>query len=239
MALNNNASIVATACCDKCEVKLWDVKQGVSTSFVDIRVFMHTGTLLQGMTFQDPRAALFFHHDSNKLIVACKDNIFIVIMSTQSTQPFSSTPQDSFYYPHALTLSNEDSVLVAGCSTTGSVCGYDTASLERLWICNTDSAVCAVCMLGAHVLVTLHRNPASLLDRDTGAYIASLQKAEGSIFGLGVIEGLRFNSFLSLLITSDLHISVYLAMLQHLLYKKAKSLHLPLEMWDWIAKYRV
>jgi hypothetical protein len=32
---------------------------------------------------------------------------------------------------------------------------------------------------------------------------------------------------------------VYLAMLQQLLFKQGKALHLPLEMWDWIAKYRV
>jgi hypothetical protein len=32
---------------------------------------------------------------------------------------------------------------------------------------------------------------------------------------------------------------MYLAMLQHLLNKLASPLHLPLEMWDWIAKYRV
>jgi hypothetical protein len=32
---------------------------------------------------------------------------------------------------------------------------------------------------------------------------------------------------------------MYLAMLQHALYKQAKALSLPLEMWDWIAKYRV
>ena len=38
---------------------------------------------------------------------------------------------------------------------------------------------------------------------------------------------------------SDLHTSVYLAMMQHLLSKRAEPLHLPLEMWDWIAKYRV
>jgi hypothetical protein len=32
---------------------------------------------------------------------------------------------------------------------------------------------------------------------------------------------------------------VYLGMLQHLLTQQAKSMHLPLEMWDWIAKYQV
>jgi hypothetical protein len=55
---------------------------------------------------------------------------------------------------------------------------------------------------------------------------------------VGVIEGPFFVlSFLSH--PSDLHTSVYLAMLQHLLYKHAQHLRLPLEMWDWIAKYRV
>ncbi len=38
---------------------------------------------------------------------------------------------------------------------------------------------------------------------------------------------------------SDHHASVFLTMLQHLLYKQSESLHLPLEMWDWIVKYRV
>jgi hypothetical protein len=32
---------------------------------------------------------------------------------------------------------------------------------------------------------------------------------------------------------------VYLAVLQHLLYKQFEPLRMPLEMWDWIAKYRV
>ncbi len=154
---------------------------------------IYTGTLLQDMSFKVPCTALFLHHTPNTLIVACRDGIFVVDFITQSTLPFSSTPQGVFYCPQALALSNDDTVLVAGNTHYPySVRGYDTASRTRLWILNTDSAVCAVCLLGAHVLVTLHRKPALLLDRDTGAYIYSLHKAEGSIFGLGVIEGLRF-----------------------------------------------
>jgi hypothetical protein len=45
--------------------------------------------------------------------------------------------------------------------------------------------------------------------------------------------------FLDFFDLTDLHTSVYLAMLQHFLYKQAKPLRLPLEMWDWIANYRV
>ncbi len=93
-------------------------------------------------------------------------------------------------------------------------------------------------MLGAHVLVTVASNPTLVLNYHTGGDISTVQKADGSMYGLGVFESLCF--FLSCLLKiSDLHTSVYLAMLQHLLYKQSKSLHLPLEMWYWIAKYRV
>jgi hypothetical protein len=68
---------------------------------------------------------------------------------------------------------------------------------------------------------------------------ASQLQFDGYIFGLGVDEGLIIISSSLSLIHSDLNTSIYLAMLQHLLYKPAKVLHLPLEMWDWIAKYRV
>ncbi len=121
------------------------------------------------------------------------DGIFIFDVSALSTQPFSSTPQSVYYCPHALALSEDDAVLVAGnCWNRNGVCGYDTASLTRLWIYNTVDNVGAVCMLGADVLVTVYGSPTLVLDRKTGELIASLQKAEGYIFGLGVIEGSCF-----------------------------------------------
>ncbi len=152
---------------------------------------MHEGTLLQDMPFMGPRAALFFNHNPIKLIVACIDDIFIVDVSTQSAKPFSSTPQGALYYPHALALSDDDAVLVAGSSNSPfSVCGYDTASRTRLWIYNTASHVGVICMLGTHVLLTVYGNPTLVLDSNSGAHIAALQKADGYILGLGVIEGL-------------------------------------------------
>jgi hypothetical protein len=188
------------------------------------------------MLFKSPYAALFFHHSPDKLIVACKEDIFMIDVRTQFTQSFSSTTQGA-YFPHAIAISDDDAVLVAGCyNTPYSVCGYDAASRTRLWILNTVSGIGAVCMLGAHVLVTVSFCPTLVLDRNTGAQIAALPEADGWIQGLGVIEGLCFVHS-CLLILSDFRTSVYLAMLQHLLSKQVKPLRLPLEMWDWIAKY--
>ncbi len=184
--------MLASVCYSEKKVKLWDVKCGVSISVVSSYVVMHSGTLLQDMPFMFPGSAIFLNHSSTKLIVACYSDIFIVNVSTQSTQPFIDTQQDERYFPHALALSDDDAVLVAGCAITKSVCGYDTVSLAKLWIHDTASFVCAVCMLGAHVLVTVHGNPTLVLDCNTGALVESLQKADGSIIGLGVIEGLCF-----------------------------------------------
>jgi hypothetical protein len=78
-----------------------------------------------------------------------------------------------------------------------SVCGYDTTSLARLWIYEAASSVGAVCMLGAHVLVTVAYKPTLVLDCMTGAHVRALLKANGYIYGLGVVEGLF--SFISLL----------------------------------------
>jgi hypothetical protein len=200
---------------------------------------MHIGTPLRDMPFKSPQAAIFFNHDARTLIVASCDTIFIVDLSTRSKQQFRRTPKGSYYRSHAVALSEDDAVLVTGCyNRPYSVCGFDTASCQRMWIHNTDDDVSAVCMLRAYVLVTVACSPTLVLDRNTGAQIATLQKADGWLFGLGVIEGLCFNSFV-LLMSSDLNTSVYLAFLQHLLHKQAEPLRLPLEMWHWIAKNRV
>ncbi len=157
---------------------------------------MHTGTLLHDIPFRSPYTTLFFNNSPGKIIVACEDDIFLVDVSTQSTQPFSSTPQWAVYRPHALALSEDDALLVAGnAHSPYSVCSYDTASRTRLWIHKTASFVCAVCMLSAHVLVTVAYSPTLLLDLKTGAQIAALQKADECIYGLGVIEGLSFILF--------------------------------------------
>jgi hypothetical protein len=145
------------------------------------------------MSFKGPWVALFFNNDPNKLIVACSNVISVVELSTQSTQSFSNTPQEAWYRPHALALSNDDSLLVVGnWSYPFSVCWYDTASRSRLWICDTAYSVVAVCMFGAHVLVSVSKNPTLVLDLNTGDIIATLPKADGDVFGLGVIEGLCF-----------------------------------------------
>ncbi len=160
---------------------------------ISIHVLRHSGTLLQDIAFKKPQLTLFFHSSPTKLIVACEDDIFIVDMNTQSRQPFSGTPKGSYYFPHALALSDDDAVLVAGNSYTPyNVCGYDTSSRTRLWIHDTASQVGAVGMHGAQVLVTVAYSPTLLLDLMTGAQIAALQKADGSIDGLGVIEGSCF-----------------------------------------------
>jgi hypothetical protein len=157
----------------------------------DTHELIHKGTLLRSTAFSSPCTALFFNSSPAKLIVACYNDMFIVDMSTQSTQPFISTPQGAHYCPHALALSDDDAVLVAGSSKIPfSVCGYDTASRTRLWISNTANSVGAVCMLGARVLVTVHFNPTLVLDRNKGKEIAALQKADGCIYGLGVTEGM-------------------------------------------------
>jgi hypothetical protein len=158
-----------------------------------MRVLTHSGALLYEMTFIRPQVALFFNHSPDKLIVACKHGIFIVKVSTQSTQPFSAAQWATYYQPSALALSDDDAVLMAGSwNKPYSVCGYDTSSLTRLWIQNTANSVGAVCMLGSLVLVSVYRNPTLVLNHKTGAHIASLQKVDGGIFGLGVIEGLLF-----------------------------------------------
>ncbi len=123
--------------------------------------------------------------------MACSDSIFLVDVCTKTTQPFSGTPEDVEYYPHALALSDDDALLVVGCDAN-SACGYDTASRTRLWIHKTASEVGAVCILGACVLVTVYVNPLLVLDRNTGERIASLRKADGFIFGMGAIDGFCF-----------------------------------------------
>ncbi len=145
------------------------------------------------MDFVFPYFSLFFNHNPNKLIVACGDNIFIADVSTRSTQSFHSSPQGAYFYPHAIALSDDDSVLVVGNSNRPfNACRYDTASLTRLWGHNTASHVGAVYILGAYVLVTVYRNPTLVLDLSTGEQIGELPKAEGFICGVGVIEGLCF-----------------------------------------------
>jgi hypothetical protein len=117
----------------------------------------------------------------------------MVDVNTQSTQPFSSAPQGAYYCSHAITISDDDAVLVAGMyHSPYSVCGYDTASRTRLWIYNTVDNVGAVGMLGDYVIVTVCENPILVLGRIGGALIVALQKAEGLILGVGVIEGLCF-----------------------------------------------
>ncbi len=157
---------------------------------------MHTGSQLRDMPFKRPYTALFFNHNPNKLIVACKDGIFIVDVITQSIQPFSSIPRGASYHSQALSLSHDDAVLVAGCcSSPYSVCGYNTVSRTRLWIHNTVFDVGAVCMHSTQVLVSVCSKPTLVLDLTTGTTILELPKAEGSIFGLGVVKGVFFNSF--------------------------------------------
>jgi WD40 repeat protein len=193
VALNNKASILATVCYDEGEVKLWDVKHGASTSVVDIHMLTHTGTLIQGMPFVFPESAIFLSRSSTKLIVACENSISAFDLSTRSTKPFGNIPQGAWYRPNALALTHDDALLVAGNYWAPySVCVYDTSSLTRLWILETALSVGAVCILGAHVLVTVDSKPSFILECKTGARIAALQKAEGSIIGLGVIEGLCF-----------------------------------------------
>jgi hypothetical protein len=152
---------------------------------------MRTGALLQDMAFPYPYVVIFFNQSPSKHIVACRDDIFIVEVSTQSMQRFSGTPLGAFYWPHSLALSSDDFVLVAGIRwRSRGVCGYSTVSLERLWIHTTASGAGAVCLHGNHVLVTMCGSPTLVLDRNTGAQVAVLRKPAGWIFGLGVIEGL-------------------------------------------------
>ncbi len=201
---------------------------------------MLTGTLLRDMPFQSPQAALFFNRSPNKLVVACSDKIFLVDVSTQFLRSFRNIPRGAYYRSHALALSDDDALLVTGDSNRPySACGYDTASCRRLWIHKTADDVGSVCMLSAHVVVTMYEEPTLVLDSKNGAEIATLQKDYGWFFGLGVVEGSSVFMYSWPHILPDLHTSMYLAMLQHLLYKQAKPLHLPLEMWDWITKYRV
>ncbi len=133
-----------------------------------VHVFKHTGTLLQDMPFTGPRASHFFNQSPTKLIVACRDDIFLVDLSTQSTQLFIGRPLGVSYL-RALALSEDDAVLVAGSFLTDSVCGYDMALRTLLWIHNTVDEVHTVCMLGTYVLATVYKYPAVLLDYCTGA----------------------------------------------------------------------
>ncbi len=199
---------------------------------------MHTGTLLHDMAFSLPYVAIFFNHNPNTMIVACEDGVYLVDVITQTTLPFRDTPQGAIYQPHSVSLSDNDGVVVVGNYWSPySVCGYNTASRTRMWNFKTADSVGAVCTHHAQVLVSVCGNPTLVLDLNNGTKIAEMNKAEGYIFGLGVIEGVCFIFFGSHILTG--HTSVYLAFLQHLLYKQAKPLRLPLEMWDWIAKYHL
>jgi len=174
----------------------------LDASYIEIQSSTHSGTLLQDVSFPSPTAVLFFNRSPTKLIVACSDEIFTYDTRTQTIEPFSSTPQWAFYNSHALALSADDAVLVAGnYNSRYNVCGYDTASHKRLWTYNAADEVGAVCMLGAHVLASVNFSPTLVLDRDTGNHKASLKTRW--IYGLGVIEGLCFiHSFLSFSQTS-------------------------------------
>jgi hypothetical protein len=46
--------------------------------------------------------------------------------------------------------------------------------------------------------VTVYRNPTLVIDLNTGAHVTELQKADGDIYGLGVIEGHYVLFFLNL-----------------------------------------
>jgi hypothetical protein len=145
------------------------------------------------MPFKAPNTVLFFRLSPTKLIVACRDDIFVLDGGKPSMQSFSNASHGAFYRPHALALSDDDAVLVAGnACIPNTVCGYDTASLTRLWKHTTVDGVGAVYMLDAHALVTVFCNPTLVLDLKTGEQIATLQKADGFIYGLGAIESLCF-----------------------------------------------
>jgi WD40 repeat protein len=202
LALNNIVSILATICYSEGKVKLWDVNTGLCLSVyihkyihTYLHVLMHTGTLLHDMPFKNPTAACFFNHNPNTLIVACQDGVYHVDVITQTTLPFSNTPQGEWYCPHAVSVDDKDDVVVVGnWKSPKNVCGYDTASRSRKWIQNTASYVGAVCTHHAQVLVSVYGNPTLVLDLNTGTQIAEMHKAEGHIYGLGVIEGVFFIS---------------------------------------------
>ncbi len=90
--------------------------------------------------------------------------------------PFSHSIALRGVHVTALALSDDDAVLVAGNGGLPFiVSGYGTTSRTRLWIRDTQCTVGAVCMLGAHVLVTLctvsvQSSPMLVLDLNTGAH---------------------------------------------------------------------
>ncbi len=161
---------------------------------------MHTGTLLHDMAFSLPYVARFFNLNPNTMIVACRDGVYLVDVITQTTLPFSDTPQGVGYYPHSVSHSDNDDVVVVGNyrNYPHSVCGYDTASRTRMWIINTASYVGAVCTHHAQVLVSVCGSPTLVLDLNNGTKIAEMNKAEGYILGLGVIECVCSIFFLTL-----------------------------------------
>jgi hypothetical protein len=166
---------------------------------IGVYILIFTGALLQDIEFTRPSAALFFNRDPNKLIMSCKDDIFIVNVSTRHLQPFSCTPKGAYYYPHALALSDDDSVLAAGSYwNPNTASGYDTASLTRLWISDAASDVCAVCLFDVCLLVTVYGKPTLVLDLKSGSLSAPLTKMDGASFAIGVIEGC-FSLYLDLI----------------------------------------
>jgi hypothetical protein len=191
VALNNDASILATVCLKSNTTRCWDVRQGM---FVWLcHMLIRPGTLLMQLdeAFESPLHVLFFNLSTHFLIVATKYSIFITDVTNQLTKSVTIISYPELYGIHALALSADDSLLVAGNVTKiFAVCCYNTASLERLWIYKTGFAVCSVCMLSSYVLVAEWLNPTLILDLNTGARIASLHDEMEYIFGLGVIEGL-------------------------------------------------
>jgi hypothetical protein len=153
---------------------------------------MHTGTLQREMIFQFPFLCLFFNLNANKLIVVCRDNIFAVDCSQESTKSVQSPPQ-ALRSPHALALSPQDDILVI--EDTNRIYGFDTASLSTTWMFLAVSNITAFCIYNDKVLLTQWGNPAVVLQLKSGKEITKWPNIDGYGFGLGIVEG----DFLSLL----------------------------------------
>ncbi len=106
-----------------------------------------------------------------------------------SRKTIEKAPEFATYHPYALALNVSDSVLVAGNNSKPYlVCGYDTASLLRLWIVEVPSLVSAVALHGDRAFVMVPKSSTLVLDITSGGTIGELPSAFGDAHLLSIME---------------------------------------------------
>jgi hypothetical protein len=158
-------------------------------------------------------------------------------MFTHASTPFESPERKEYYSTHAIALSGREHLLFLASESSKTVTAYDTSTLRRRWSNGTSEETFALRTFDCQILVSIRNSPMLVLEQESGTTIRRLKHSDGWIYGIGVLDGL--SDRLAFVLDCLVRISVYLAMLQHFLLRQANPLHLPLEMWDCIEKYRL